>query len=108
MYTPIESVDQLEWHRRYCVLAKDERILYFYNDTEVIGARIDRYMLLLDVCVCVCMCIERWCVSEHILSVAFEQPLNCIYISPRVVWCCGGLYTIIWQSDTRTHTHSIN
>ena len=38
MYTPIESVDQLEWHRRYCVLAKDERILYFYNDTEVIGA----------------------------------------------------------------------
>ena len=30
-----DCVDQLEWHRRYCVLEKDERTLYFYNDTEV-------------------------------------------------------------------------
>jgi hypothetical protein len=29
-----DCVDQLEWHRRYCVLEKDERTLYFYNDTE--------------------------------------------------------------------------
>ena len=30
-----DCLDQLEWHRRYCVLAKDERRLYFFNDTEV-------------------------------------------------------------------------
>ena len=32
---PTDCVDHLEWHRRYCVLEKDERTLYFYNDTEV-------------------------------------------------------------------------
>ena len=30
-----DSPDQLEWHKRYCVLAKDDRKLFFYNDTEV-------------------------------------------------------------------------
>jgi len=32
---PPDSLDQLEWQRRYVVLAKDERKLYFFNDTEV-------------------------------------------------------------------------
>lgn len=30
-----ESLDQLEWNKRYCILDKDERKLSFFNDTEV-------------------------------------------------------------------------
>ncbi len=32
---PTESLEQIEWQRRYCVLVKEERKLYFFNDTEV-------------------------------------------------------------------------
>ena len=33
--SPADSLDEVEWQKRYVVLAKDERRLYFFNDTEV-------------------------------------------------------------------------
>ena len=33
--SPADSLDEVEWQKRYVILAKDERRLYFFNDTEV-------------------------------------------------------------------------
>ena len=38
-----ESLDQLEWSKRYCILDKDERRLSFFNDTEVTNMAILRH-----------------------------------------------------------------
>ena len=30
-----DCLDQLEWQKSYCMLAKEDRKLFFFNDTEV-------------------------------------------------------------------------
>lgn len=34
-YCMLDCLDNLQWHRKYCILNKEERRLHFFNDTEV-------------------------------------------------------------------------
>lgn len=35
IHVHVDHLDQLEWEKKYVVLDKDDRKLYFFNDTEV-------------------------------------------------------------------------
>ena len=62
LISPSDHLDQLDWQKRYCVLDKDERKLYFFNDTEVRsvcvceGGGVGGVCVWVWVCACVSLC----------------------------------------------------